>query len=171
MQLGYYFANSKYGLNYWAVKSYAPIYRTAVLDFKTSENRYTQAFNKFRSALTKACEFPGTKIVLALDWMSWANEGKEDEVLGVIEHVDQLKLWDRVIAVEIGDEVRWSEDEGRRVFEIYESGLRQLKLHTPHYGAGIVENEYDILYTQGWSVFDWVGLEGYVDPPGAAHPK
>jgi hypothetical protein len=188
MILGFYFADSKYGLNYRSVRGYAPIFRASVRDFMTSEDAFgltirgvparhatpqeiQGGFDKFRAALVEAAKFKGTQIVLALDWMLWANEGLEDEVLEVIEHVIQLGLWERVIAIELDDEPGWTTEKAARVFEIYKSGLRQLKRQTPKYGAGIVENSHGILDTHGWRAFDWVGLEGYVDPPGDWDPK
>jgi len=65
--LGYYYANAKWGNFYKQVRRFAPIYRTSVLDFKTSETSLKKAFQRFESALDDAAKHKKTRIVLALD--------------------------------------------------------------------------------------------------------
>ncbi len=164
MKLGYYFTNSKYGDDYRSVRSYAPIYRCARSDYETSKTSVVESDNLFVKALVKAASFKHTQIVLALDWERWGFDAVD-----VIGLVNSLGLWNRVIALELDDEPGWSQTEAKRIRKFVRDflDLEDLLIPGPEHGMGVVEHQSNILNTTGWKVFDWVGLEGYVSPPGS----
>ena len=170
MLIGYYLSNGKYGLDFRHVKNYAPILRTTVREYMTSETSEEQGFALFKEGLREANP---KWIVLGLDWRGWAEKHTfpGDIAFEAIEIVRSLGMWNRVLTVEIDDEPGWDTETATAIFELYKAALRNTKSQPPQYGAGIVEHGRGILDTNGWRVFDWVGLEGYVDPPGDWDPK
>ena len=167
MRLGYYFADSKYGRFYDDVVNYAPIWRGSVKDFQTSEMSDLDAVRKFKEAVRGASDYMNSRFVLALDYGLWS----PDEVTEAIEYMVAADVWRRVIAIEVDDEPNWTKPEGAAIYEHVEDALRQMKLEKPVYGIGVVQNTFGIEMTEGWKPFDWIGLEGYVEPPGSYDPK
>lgn len=155
--LGYYYTDSKYGLFFNEVKYYAPLYRASIVEYLTSDITYDKAIEKFKSAILLANP---SQILLSVDFRS-------EMFKAVFREVNSAGFWDKVIAVEAADEPGWGIKEGKDNYEKYLTALAELNLTPPKYGVGVTETKNNILNTNGWEVFDWVGLEAYVTAPGS----
>jgi len=157
--LGYYFADSKYGQHFKEVKRYAPLYRTSILDFKTSDMPYKRARLLFREHLIAA---KPKSIILSLDWDRQQSRDEFDAVKVVRDE----GLWDKVWVIEVQDEPGYTAVQGSRILNEIFSGLDNLGVSAPAFGLGVVEGIEGLINSDGWKEFHWVGLEAYVDPPG-----
>jgi len=76
-----------------------------------------------------------------------------------------------VLAIELSDEPGWGKTRTQFIINEVDNELLRLGLDKPADGYGVVEHAGGILLTEGWTLGDWVGLEGYVDAPGSANSK
>lgn len=165
---GYYFEDGRYGdfrsevacftnlYIAWARRGYEP----------TGESTDDEWLPLMKQGLKSAFN-KGRRIYLSLNLQDTGNRQTPiDRVLDVATSV-----WANVDLIELADEPGWTKSETESKVSDIKSRLKSRGLRVPP--IGVVYTQSQVLNENAIDAtgLDWVGLEGYVDPPGSPDSK